>query len=81
MGLSGIRVFDDYSCSITSQITWINKYVSNLLLLTYPLCVEKHQVGLSGENLNIYMREHLGNIEWNEVASATDQPLTWFKVY
>ncbi|KAG5234369.1 beta-galactosidase [Salix suchowensis] len=39
-----------------------------------------YQVGLSGENLNIYMREHLGNIEWNEVASATDQPLTWFKI-
>jgi hypothetical protein len=39
------------------------------------------QAGLSGESLNIYMREHLDNIEWSEVVSATDQPLSWFKVY
>ncbi|XP_011031110.1 PREDICTED: beta-galactosidase 6 isoform X1 [Populus euphratica] len=39
-----------------------------------------YQAGLSGESLSIYMREHLGNIEWSGVVSATDQPLSWFKI-
>ncbi|KAJ8765333.1 hypothetical protein K2173_012030 [Erythroxylum novogranatense] len=38
-----------------------------------------YQVGILGENLEIYKQENLDKVVWTELTSSTDNSLTWFK--
>ena len=39
------------------------------------------QIGLKGEQLNLYVESGIGNVQWEKVASPPkNQALTWYKV-
>lgn len=38
------------------------------------------QVGLKGEELEIYKEENLGSAIWSELEPTAGQPLTWYQV-
>ncbi|KAM2449598.1 hypothetical protein PS1_019684 [Malus domestica] len=40
-----------------------------------------HQVGLSGEKLEIYTDAGSSKVEWNKLGSSANQPLKWFKTH
>ena len=38
------------------------------------------QVGLLGEQLEVYKEQNSINVEWNQLGNITDQTLIWYKV-
>lgn len=49
-----------------------------VIIFYYPPLL---QVGVVGENLQIYKGELLDSVDWWKADFSTAQPLTWFKVH